>query len=393
MTCKPPRALAGGPGGPPVEADRLLDDPAPGSVAEGLALHGVARRDFLALCSRLTALLALPPLLQPAIAQALAGARRQSVIWLSFQECTGCTEAITRSHSPTLEHLIFDLISLDYHHTLQAASGDAAEHARELAMQEQAGRYLLVVDGAIPLGNPGYSTIAGIANRDMLIEVARGAAAIIAVGSCAAFGGIPGAAPNPTGAVPVGDLVRDRPIVNLPGCPPIPSVMTGVLAHYLTFGALPELDRLGRPRIFYGETIHDRCYRRPFYDQGKFAERFDDDAARRGWCLFKLGCKGPVTYNACATTKWNDGTSFPIQSGHGCLGCSEPDFWDAGSFYKALSQPAGDAGGKLFAGAAAGAVAGVALTWFNRRGKAAARGRHQMAKIDDLRPADPGEAK
>ena len=135
----------------------------------------------------------------------------------------------------------------------------------------------------------------------MLKEAAEGAAAIIAMGSCAAFGGIPKANPNPTGAVSVSDIIKDKPIVNIPGCPPIPAVITGVLAHYLTFGTLPELDDKGRPKAFYGETIHDRCYRRPFYDQGKFAKTFDDEGARQGWCLFELGCKGPITHNACAT--------------------------------------------------------------------------------------------
>jgi hydrogenase small subunit len=358
--------------------------PAPGSVGEGLALHGIDRRDFLKLCAGLAAGLALPPSMAPAIAAALEKAGRQSVIWLSFQECTGCTEAITRSHSPTLEHLIFDLVSLDYHHTLQAASGDAAEHAREAAMKANDGKYLLVVDGSIPTGNPGFSTIAGVSNLDMLKETAKGAAAIVAVGTCAAYGGIPQAQPNPTGAKSVGDLVKDKPIVNIPGCPPIPVVMTGVLAHFLTFGRLPELDAMGRPRAYYGETIHDRCYRRPFYDQGKFAQSFDDEGARRGWCLFKLGCKGPVTYNACATTKWNDGTSFPIQSGHGCIGCSEPGFWDAGSFYKALSMPVTPVKAAAIGAAAAGAATGVAVTWFNRGKKAAAKAAHQTTTVADL---------
>lgn len=361
----------------------------PGSIGEGLALHGIRRRDFLKFCASLTAALGLPATMRPAIAAALAAAKRQSVIWLSFQECTGCTESITRSHSPTIENLIFDLISLDYHHTLQAASGDAAEHAREAAMAEHAGKYLLVVDGSIPLGNPGYSTIAGIDNKTMLLDAAAGAAAIIAVGTCAAYGGIPKANPNPTGAVSVGDLVKDRPIVNIPGCPPIPAAMTGVLAHFLTFGQIPELDDAGRPTQFYGETIHDRCYRRPFYDQGKFAESFDDEGARRGWCLYKLGCRGPVTYNACATSKWNDGTSFPIQSGHGCLGCSEANFWDAGSFYKALSVPITPAQKTLAIGAAAGVAAGVAVTWFNRAKKASAKAKHEPAEVADLTRGDP----
>jgi hydrogenase small subunit len=361
----------------------VANEYAVGTVGEGLAVNGVSRRDFLQFCTAMASMLALPPSMASVMAAAIAAARRQSVIWLSFQECTGCTESITRSHSPTLESLIFNLISLDYHHTLQAASGEAAEHAREQAMKDNAGKYLLVVDGSIPMGNPGYSTIAGISNHDMLVETAKGAAAIIAVGTCATFGGLPKASPNPTGAVSVGDIIKDKPIIAIPGCPPIPVVMTGVLAHFLTFGTIPELDGLGRPRMFYGETIHDRCYRRPFYDQGKFAKTFDDEGARRGWCLFELGCKGPVTYNACATVKWNEGTSFPIQSGHGCIGCSEPNFWDAGGFYKALSMPAHPL--KVGIGvAAAGAAAGVAVSFFNRGKKGAAKSAHETTTLDDL---------
>jgi hydrogenase small subunit len=353
------------------------------TVGTALTRQGISRRSFLQFCSSLASLMALPAGAAEQLASALAKARRPSVIWLSFQECTGCTEALTRSHSPSLESLIFDLISLDYHHTLQAASGDAAEAAREAAMHENAGKYLVVVDGSVPLGNPGYSTIAGVANIDVLKDTAKNAAAILAVGTCAAYGGLPAARPNPTGAVAISDLIKDKPIVNIPGCPPIPTVMTGVIAHYLAFGALPDLDWLGRPKAFYGETIHDRCYRRPFYDQGKFAETFDDEAARKGWCLFKLGCKGPVTYNACATSKWNGGVSFPIQSGHGCIGCSEPNFWDAGGFYSALSMPASPM--KLGAAAvAAGAAAGVAVTFFNRRKKAAAKSGHETTTLDDL---------
>ena len=128
-------------------------------------------------------------------------------------------------------------------------------------------------------------------------------------------------------------------MINIPGCPPIPDAMTGTVAHILSFGKLPELDDLKRPKAFFGETIHDRCYRRPFYERGLFAKSFDDDGARKGWCLYEVGCKGPVTYNACATLKWNGGVSFPIQSGHGCLGCSEPDFWDKGGFYRPLPTP------------------------------------------------------
>jgi hydrogenase small subunit len=258
-----------------------------------------------------------------------------------------------------VESLIFEAISLDYHHTLQAAAGSGAEAARLATMEESAGEYLLVVDGSIPLANPAYSVIAGVSNLDMLQETARDAAAIIAVGTCAAFGGIPHANPNPTGAVAVSDIITDKPIINVSGCPPIPVVITGVLAHFLTFGEIPQLDELGRPAAFFGQNIHDRCYRRPFYERGQFAHTFDDEGARKGWCLYELGCKGPTTYNACATLKWNEGTSFPIGSGHGCLGCSEPDFWDNGSFYTPIAAGLWGSREALLGAAAAGTALGV----------------------------------
>jgi hydrogenase small subunit len=337
------------------------------TLGEYLQAQGVSRRGFLKFCSATASLMALPPSAVAQVADALATARRPSVIWLSFQECTGCTESLTRSHAPTVESLIFDAISLDYHHTLQAAAGHGAEAAREAAMEENAGKYLLVVDGSIPLANPAFSTIAGISNLEMLEKTAKDAAAIVTVGTCAAYGGIPHADPNPTGAVAVSDIIKVKPIINVPGCPPIPVVITGVLAQYLTFGAIPELDELGRPAAFYGQNIHDRCYRRPFYERGKFAETFDDEGARKGWCLYKLGCKGPTTYNACATLKWNEGASFPIQAGHGCIGCSEPDFWDKGGFYNPIS--AGDWGSReaLLGAAAAGVALGVGSAVAARR--------------------------
>ena len=336
------------------------------TIGEALRNNGISRRSFMKFCAITASMMALPPMAAKAIASALEKVRRPSVIWLSFQECTGCTESLTRSHSPSIESLIFDVISLDYHHTLQAAAGTAAEAAREAAMEENKGNYLLVVDGSIPLKDNGvYSTIAGMTNLDMLKQTAEHAAAIVAVGSCSAFGGLPNADPNPTGAVAVNEIITDKPIINVPGCPPIPTVIAGVLAQYLTFG-MPELDHLHRPKAFYGQNIHDRCYRRPFYERGEFAESFDDEGARKGWCLYKVGCKGPTTYNACATTKWNNGTSFPIEAGHGCIGCSEPKFWDNGGFYKPLSQATFKDSSKLGVAIAAGAAAGVGATLLAR---------------------------
>lgn len=310
------------------------------TAGAGRRPRGVTRRSLLTWAACLAALMGLPDGAARAMADALAGARRRSVIWLSFQECTACTESFTRAFAPTLEALIFNQISLDYHHLLQAASGGAAEDARRAAMTDDKGRYLLVVEGSVPLGDDGaFSTIAGVSNLVLLREAAADAAAVIAVGTCAAFGGVPFAHPNPTGAAPVSQIIGDKPLINIPGCPPVPEAIAGTLAHLLAFGQPPELDELNRPRAFFGNTVHSRCYRRHHYIQRRFAESFDDDGARQGWCLYKLGCRGPVTSAACATVKWNGGASFPIQAGHGCLGCTEPGFWDKGSFYAQPSTP------------------------------------------------------
>ena len=156
-------------------------------------------------------------------------------------------------------------------------------------------------------------------------------------GSCASWGCVQAAKPNPTQATPIHKVITDKPIIKVPGCPPIAEVMTGVVTYILTFDRLPDLDAQGRPKMFYSQRVHDKCYRRPNFDAGQFVEHFDDAGARMGYCLYKVGCKGPVTYNACSATRWNEGLSFPIQSGHGCIGCSEDAFWDKGSFYDHLT--------------------------------------------------------
>lgn len=338
------------------------------TIGEALDANGLKRRDFLKFCMITASMLALPPGTARLMAQQLRQMKRPSVIYLSFQECTGCLESFTRSFSPTVESLMFNVISLDYQETLMAASGHASELAREQAMQDNWGEYLVIVDGSVPTAKGGvYCMAAGKTAEQILKDTVAGAAAVVCVGTCASFGGIPYAKPNPTGARPVGELVTDKPVVNVPGCPPIPEVITGTLVHYLALGRVPDLDAQGRPLAFFGNTIHDRCYRRPFYDQGKFAKTFDDEGARNGWCLYELGCKGPTTYNACATIKWNDGTSFPIESGHGCLGCSQPDFWDQGSFYKPLAASTYTSTEKLAAAAVAGTALGVGAAVVSRR--------------------------
>lgn len=334
-----------------------------------LARRGFGRRSLLKFAIVMTSSLALPPSLASVMAENLAKAKRQSVIWLSFQECTGCLETLLRSSAPTIDALIFDFISLDYQESLMASAGAAAERTLRQAVAANQGEYLLAIDGSIPLKDGGvYSLTGGRSNVSMLEEFAGGAKAILAIGTCAAYGGIPKAYPNPTGAVGVEDIISGKPIVNIPGCPPVPEVLSGVLVYFVSFGKLPDLDDRKRPLAYFGTTIHDQCYRRPFYDQGKFAKSFDDEGARQGWCLFELGCKGPTTHNACASLKWNNGTSFPIESGHGCIGCSEPDFWDQGSFYTSLAG--GSATGWRNAGiAAAVGLAGGAVAALSARSK------------------------
>ena len=307
------------------------------TVYEQLRAQGVTRRGFLQFCSSMTTLLALPASAAVTIEKALQTRVRPSVIWISIQECTGCSESLLRSFEPTLEGLILDQFSLDYHHVLQAAAGKAAEAARDAAIERNRGKYVLIVDGGIALGADGaMSTTGGRSGVDILRTAAEGAALIIAVGSCATFGGIPAAAPNPTQATGTAAALKElrdagrvkAPIVNVPGCPPVPEVLTGVIVNFIAFGKPPPLDDLLRPLPFFGRTVHDDCPRLPFYNDGLFAKTFDDEGARKGYCLKDLGCKGPVTYNACTTVKWNQATGFPMQAGHGCLGCSQPGFWD-----------------------------------------------------------------
>jgi hydrogenase small subunit len=358
------------------------------TIFERLTEGGFSRRDFMKFCGLLSGMMGLegipgakalagmaPPPSPAQVAAALKSKPLLPVIWLELQDCAGCTEAISRSQAPSVVNLVLSKISLDYQETLMAAAGFQAEEAKQEAMKKYHGQYVLVVEGSPTLDREGaYCTIGGRSNLDLLREAAAGAAAVIATGNCASFGGIPRAHPNPTGACAVMDVVKDKPVLNIPGCPAIPEVTTASIVHFLVMGKLPETDALKRPLAFYGHTIHDHCLRRPFYDAGKFAESFDSEGARGGECLYKLGCKGPTTYNACSSIKWEGGLSFPVQSGHPCLGCSEPLFWDGGGFYKGQSAPL-DRPGVSTVGLAAGAgvVVGAALAGVNQAQKRRAR--------------------
>lgn len=326
----------------------------------------MSRRSFLKTCTALTALMGLPAAMVRQVVEAAEKKALPVVIWLHGQECTGCDEAFIRSGSPLASDLILNMISLEYSDTLAAAAGEPFEHHLQETMKKYAGQYILAVEGGVPTADNGiYCMVGGRPFLAVLKEAAAGAAAIIEYGSCAAWGGIQAANPNPTKSVAVSDVVSGKPIVKVPGCPPIPEVMTAVVMHYALFGQLPPLDSQGRPKQFFGNRIHDTCYRRPFFDSGMFAERFDDAGAKAGWCLYKLGCRGPETYNSCGNLRWWNGLSYPIQSGHGCIGCSSKNFWDQDPFYERLPNipiPGTNANADTIGAVVAGAAtAGVAV--------------------------------
>ena len=301
------------------------------SVQGAATLQGVSRRDFLKFCSMMAGVLALPRSYSTVIEKALATPARLPVIWLEFQDCAGCSEALLRASRPTVAELVLDVLSVDYHETIMAAAGNLAEEAKQATIK--AGGYLLVVEGSIPKGAGGaYCTIGGKTALQLLEEAASNAVAVVAVGACATFGGWPKASPNPTEATFVSDLVKDKPVLNLAGCPYNPVNLTATVVHFLTFGELPAMDNLHRPLFAYGARIHDNCERRGHYDAGEFVVAWGDEGHRKGWCLYKMGCKGPVTFHNCPAVGYNDGTSWPVKAGHGCIACSEPDFWELGVY-------------------------------------------------------------
>jgi len=367
-----------------------------------VGLGDLSRRDFLRFCSWVTAVLALPPRYVVRVAEALKSRARPTVIWLEFQDCAGDTESFLRASHPTVADFIFDIVDLAYHEVLMAPAGARAELSLRQAIERARGEYLVVVEGSIPTAAGGvHCTVGGRTAMATLREVSEDAAAVIAVGTCAAYGGIPAAAPNPTGAVGVRDLVTEVTVMNMPGCPVNAVNLSAALVHLLTFGELPSMDDLGRPLFAYGATIHDQCPRRGHFDAGRFVKEWGDEGHRQGWCLYQMGCKGPTAGHNCPVVGWNDNTSWPVAAGHPCIACTEPGFWDSASpFYTWMGQDLlpqraeedegseglgvalGIGGAALAAGAGAAALAAQ-----RRRRRAAA-----AAGSEARRPGPPEEA-
>ncbi|HEX7364653.1 MAG TPA: hydrogenase small subunit [Dehalococcoidia bacterium] len=274
------------------------------------------------------------------------------LVWIQAGTCTGCSVSVLNSVSPTIKNVLIDEvvpgkhINLKFHATVMAGEGDAVIEVLENAPKMNKNGYVLVVEGAIPTKDGGAYGSLGERNdkpvpmAERVEALAKDALAIIALGTCATFGGIAAGKPNPGGYEGTDKFLKSRkinkPLINIPGCPPHPDWFIGTVASVLLLG-LPkpeELDELKRPKVFYGNLIHENCPRRAYFDEGKFAKKFGEPG-----CLNELGCKGPVTHADCPLRKWNHGTNWCIDAGSPCIGCCEPGFPDlVAPVYQKLSD-------------------------------------------------------
>lgn len=312
---------------------------------------GINRRDFLKLCGATATMMGFSQSYVPQIAKAIEEAStKPPVLWIQAQNCTGCVISSINSNHPDAAELVLDILSFRYHPNIMAAAGDLAIETLNDTIEKEKGNYVLVWEGAVPDKEDGLYCAFGEENEKPITSVqwldkaAKNAAAIIASGTCASYGGIPSANQAVTGAKGLlfdgtssgGAYDGDTPVINVPGCPPNADWLVGTIAYYLLFKKVPELDQYKRPTMFYGQTVHDNCDRRAAFEAGLYLEKWGDPAAiaqsgggtaDRNYCLIKKGCKGPVTYSDCPTRRWNSRLTWPV-GGHGiCIGCTQPEFY------------------------------------------------------------------
>ena len=325
----------------------------------------LTRRDFLKASSAVAAAIGTGALRAPE-AHAVVGGT--PVVWLQAQACTGCSVSLLNSISIMgADQLLTATLDVKYHPNLMAAAGDAASGAANAARSK--GGYVLVVEGAIPTAAKGLccTVWAGTTAQKAVQDFAQNALLCVAVGTCSSFGGMSAGKPNPTKAVPLGRILRGRPVVNLPGCPAHPDWVVGTIAYVLKYGKAPALDTFGRPTMFYGTRMHDLCphlasfnslfTKRLGHAKGKgcfscHSANDDDvkgpDVLTDGGCLYAFGCKGLVTKCDCPTRKWNAsaqggvGVNWCVGAKSPCIGCTEPGFPDVMSPFNTLSGPRGD---------------------------------------------------
>ncbi|HYM83058.1 MAG TPA: hydrogenase small subunit [Candidatus Dormibacteraeota bacterium] len=367
-----------------------------GTLAGALRERGVSRRTFLRFSAAMAAALALPASYAPRIASAVAAAPRLPVVWLHGQACGGDSMAFLAASKPAPAELLLDLLSVEYDETLMIAAGSPASGGLAGLASRYPGGYLAVVDGAIPTALDGvHAVVGGRTFRDTVREVCAGALGTIAVGSCAFDGGASAAGGGRTGAAGVGQVVASPRYVALPGCPVNVEDLAATIVHFLTFGEFPPADWRGRPLSFYGNVIHNQCERRAHFEFGEFVTSWGDEGAQKGWCLYKMGCKGPETFGDCPTTQYAEKTSWPVRAGHGCIGCRMPGFWDAaGPAYRRLPPPIPALPSLSADMLGAGLVGGVgALTVVHGsasivRSRLQARGRRRAA-VEEARASSP----
>ena len=312
-----------------MEYEERLDTRLEEKISALVEKKGVTRRDFMKFCGIMAATLGLEASYIPKIAEALVSGPRPPVIWLQFAECTGCTEAFLRSSSPFIDDLLLNKISLEYHETIMAPAGDAATLSLTDAVSKYSGKFIVIVEGSIPLADSGnFGKIGGRTMIDIAREVCPQARMMVSLGTCASYGGLPAAKGGLTGAECFHGALGGLSTIKLPGCPPNPVNFAALLVNYLLFGDYPKLDTLGRPIFAYGSTVHSQCPR-----------------LNTAWCLQNFGCRGPATYHNCPTAMYNDKTSWCVQADVPCKGCSQPGFWDGGSFFNYAGTYAGSSGG------------------------------------------------
>ncbi|MFH1092888.1 MAG: hydrogenase small subunit [Candidatus Omnitrophota bacterium] len=252
------------------------------------------------------------------------------VLWLQGASCNGCSVSLLNTVHPKIAEVLLHVVSMRYHQTLMAATGKTAFDVIYDVAEEFKGKYILVLEGGIPTAENGaYCTIGENYGHQVNLtqaidKLAPDAAGLIAVGTCAAFGGIPSGKPNPANVKGLSGYTG-KSIVNVSGCPAHPDWVVGTLIHLLHFG-VPELDEHGRPLLFYGKNLHENCPNYSFFANGKYAEKLGEEG-----CLAAVGCKGPMAFADCPLRHWNSGVNWCIGSGTGCIACCEPGFPDSSS--------------------------------------------------------------
>jgi hydrogenase small subunit len=293
-------------------------------------MSDITRRKFLELSLKLSLITGLGATAVPRIAEALGelSAGQAPVLWLQGQSCSGCSVSLLNSDHPDPVTLLTAYISLRFHATLSTATGKVGMDVLNQSIEK--GGYYLAVEGSVPTTMPEACMVGHETFQSQLSRAAKNAKAVIAVGACAAFGGIPAADNNPTGARSIPEFLQkekiSKPLISIPGCPVHPDWLVGTLVHVLKFG-IPELDESFRPKMFFGKLLHDQCPRFADYERERFAKTFQDEG-----CLFRLGCLGPNTRADCTVRRWNSNVNDCISAGAPCIGCANEHFPPKGDF-------------------------------------------------------------